>query len=394
MALQFDVNNNCLIDDEVAEVRLQVFDQTNVSDSILGAYCHFYEEIRNYAQEDSEKISNLISAIKNDFKLIHLSLSETEQAEKIFESINATGRMLSNFDYLRNNLFLRARNLGKNEDGKFYRDIFYEDSDYWRFENESNYWSAEILESFLRAFLMATWNPKCFEEKNTKPFGEYQKYSKSLEKTQAADEQRIRYEFQQLSGWAKSYRALQDDPDFDIYVRFREDLSLSDDLDSLLLFVKHNCPDQLDVIYEILESYIVRRVFVLENAAYNHAQIIADSYTYINSFFSAVVTGGVPFSIGSFAQFLRNENWPENQDILDAFNQLNSKNVDFIAYLFREIVEWDKKRTLLYGREPLRLGAHKDLLERIQHLLDKDPGRLMETFNEIWPPPFHFTQNF
>lgn len=147
----FDENKNSLIDEDLEKVRLQVFGSTNVSASILDAYHHFYGKIRSHVQKDSDEISNLISVIKNDFKIIHLSLGETEQAEKVFESINATGRMLSNFDYLRNNLFLRARNLGKVDDmsspnhGRLRRDIFYEDSDYWRFENESNYWGAKKL---------------------------------------------------------------------------------------------------------------------------------------------------------------------------------------------------------------------------------------------------------
>ena len=70
------------------------------------------------------------------------------------------------------------------------------------------------------------------------------------------------------------------------------------------------------------------------------------------------------------------------------------KNADFIAYVFREIMRWDKERSSLYGQQPLNLGAKVDLLTKIQNRLDSDPDELQNTFNDIWPPPFYFTQDF
>ncbi len=401
----FDINKNLLDDngvkrlkeDAVEKVRLQVFGKKKVSTSILNAYRYFYEEIRHHVQKDSNEVFNLISVIKNDFKIIHLSLGETEQAEKVFESINATGRMLKNFDYLRNNLFLRARNLGEDPIEKvLFRDKYYENSDYWRFENESNYWDTDKLESFLRTFLMATWNPRCFEEKNAQPFGEYQKYSKKLERTHAADKQRIPYEFQQLSGWAKSYRELlEDEPKFDAYVKLCKDVDLSRDLDSLILFVKHNHPNQLDKVIEILESYTVRRMFVLEKTAYTLAEITKESYDNIVGFLFEVVTKkDVTFSTEAFAKFLQKHEWPDEDKVIKAFEQADSKNFNFITYMFHEIVKWDKERSSLYGQEPLSWGEHGDLSRKIEELLKDDSDKLMEIFNEIWPPPFYFTNNF
>ena len=115
----FNVDHNCLDRDEVEKVRLELLQllvlsgEEWVSDSILGAYSHFYEKIRNHINIDIQKVSGLLFTITFNFKLIHLSLGGAEDGEKVFESINATGRMLSNFDYLRNNLFLRARKLGE-----------------------------------------------------------------------------------------------------------------------------------------------------------------------------------------------------------------------------------------------------------------------------------------
>ena len=101
----FDESEKCLDKNKVEEITSEVFSQKQVSRSILDAYNHFYEEIRNHVQGDPNAVSSLINTITSDFKLIHLTLGDTEQAEKVFESITATGRLLSNFDYLRNNLF-------------------------------------------------------------------------------------------------------------------------------------------------------------------------------------------------------------------------------------------------------------------------------------------------
>ena len=57
----------------------------------------------DYIAGDSEKISGLLSAVINDFVVVQIDLDSSDRPEKIFESINASGRNLSEFDLLRNN---------------------------------------------------------------------------------------------------------------------------------------------------------------------------------------------------------------------------------------------------------------------------------------------------
>ena len=379
----FDETKNELQSEKIEEVISEVFDDNTVSSNILNAYKFFYEEIRSHIQENPENAHNLLSTITSDFKLIHLSLGETEQAEKVFESINATGRMLSDFDYLRNNLFLRARKLGKNKDGKLYRDVYYENSDYWRFENESNYWDTQKQEAFLRAFLMATWKPKCFEEKNAKPFGEYQKYSKYLETTYPDDTEKIPHEFKQLSGWAKSFRNLQDREEFEIYKKFCKDLSLPE-LDSLLLFVIHHDDEHFSELIRtvtILESYIVRSLLVLEDITCSPADIKMKCYENIESFFGDVVDRGHGFDTKSFAIYLRINSSDDIEDVavLEALRMdVNNKNAEFIAYILNRINDWGlHPRTLSWKK-------HVDLITEIKTRLE-DPQGLMDEFNQLWP---------
>ena len=232
--------------------------------SILKAYNHFADLIQEHVGEnlDYQKMRRLLRSITDNFVLVKLELGgEDERPEQVFASINATGRKLSEFDYLRNDLFLRAGNLGIDpESRKPYSDVFYHK--YWVFENDSQYWDEDTLESFFRAFLMAKLGPDCFSVKNAKPFELYWEYSKTL-----TDEQDIEYEFKQLQNYAESYKEMND-PDTGIYLlRFHEELDLIFDnlnltsLHPFMLFIKHETGlSNIDLTqtFNMLESYIVR----------------------------------------------------------------------------------------------------------------------------------------
>ena len=170
--------------------------------NVLKAYNHFYEWVRGYMEEDFVKLDDLLNIIKNKFTFAIMLLVKGDKSEEIYESLNATGQKLSEFDYLRNNLFLRARSLGVDKDsGKSYNDFY---TDYWHYfdkkENRS-YWTTETLDEFFCVFLKAKLGPNCFDAKNVKPYEVYQRYSKGLKKG-------IQHEFEQLNDYAVSYKEM------------------------------------------------------------------------------------------------------------------------------------------------------------------------------------------
>ena len=378
----FNVDRNCLVKDKVKEVRSELLQllsgEEKVSDSILGAYNYFYKKVRNHIKIDTQKVSGLLFTITSNFKLIHLSLVGTEDAEKVFESINATGRMLSNFDYLRNNLFLRARKLGiDEEENKFYRDIYYDNLDYWPFEKD---WKAEELESFLKAFIEVTRPPECLKKENAKPFEEYLEYSKYLESKYPQDEDKIPFEFKELARWAGSYQRLQKDHLFTDFENFRKDLSLLG-LGSFLLFVMHHEKEPQWLFHytvSILESYIMRSLLVLENATCSHADIKVECYKNIESFFDNVVKHGQDFCTESFVDFLINNSDIEDEAVLSAFDNVENKNAEFIAYVLNRINNW------VLNPRTLSWEEHVDLITEIRKRLGDSTG-LMDEFNQLWP---------
>ena len=372
----FDESENRLNPEAVKKVRSQVFGGVDkVSRSILDAYDYFYMQITAYVGKDCDYngVIDLITSIKHDFRLVPIVLDRGDQPEKIFESLNATGRMLSEFDYLRNNLFLRAGKAGEKERQRLY-------NEYWKhFENHEHYWDAENLNSFFRAFLIAKLGPNCFEAKNVKLFELYREYSKTL-----VD---IEYEFKQLKDYAESYKEInyemnKSTSEIRRHLQFYDHLQLPR-LDAFILFVKHKLGNEpTNRVCDILESYIVRQMLCHSDNQY--------SYETINTFFSKAIKD-YEFRIEEFAEFL-SKSEPSGDQVTSAFKQVGSKDAEFISYIFRRMENWKKEENTLWGYKPLNWEEQMTLLSEIQNNLeeiDKDDSKLVtlhKVFNEVWAP--------
>ena len=368
----FDKESNRLDNDELSEIKSIVFKDPEVLGlNVLSAYGYFYEWIRIYMEKDFDfkKLDDLLKTIQTQFIVVKIQLETTDKSEKIFESINATGRKLSEFDYIRNNLFLRARSLGEGEKSKkSYRNIFYER--YWHFENRRSYWTPERLEEFLETFLIVKFGPECFDsiqvdgtrKKTKKAFEVYQdQYIKNIKKLEDEDiikkledieklededieselededmklEQledkdikrkfiELKLEIRELERYSEEYKNANPDPDdkFDDYreigirMQFYRDLKIQ----SFLPFVLHLKNEmkisdiELELVYKSLESYILRRLvyfdFVIEDE---------QAYSVIDACFSNLIDHP-QFNVEDFIKCLSNEDnednewWPNNK---------------------------------------------------------------------------------
>ncbi|MDE0398950.1 MAG: DUF262 domain-containing protein [Candidatus Poribacteria bacterium] len=154
---------------------------------ILRAYDYFKSQVVAYIAEDSEKMSGLLSAVVNDFVVVQIHLDSSDRPEKIFESINASGRNLSEFGLLRNNIFLRA--------GVDSNRLYHE---YWHFDDNA-FWTPETLSQFLRDFLTAKLG---IEIETHDLFNLYnQHYRPNLGANQG-----VEHELAELRGYAEVYR--------------------------------------------------------------------------------------------------------------------------------------------------------------------------------------------
>ena len=77
---------------------------------LTNAYVYFDNEIRAYLkQEDPSKLQNLMDALAYKFHVVQVQIEPNDDPQQIFASINGTGRILDEFDLLRNDLFLRSQ---------------------------------------------------------------------------------------------------------------------------------------------------------------------------------------------------------------------------------------------------------------------------------------------
>lgn len=228
-------------------------DVVNSRGRVLEAYQYFSKEIYDFVGKDRESITTLFNTIINNFSFVRILIDETDKPEKIFESLNARGKPLFQFDLLRNNLFLRA-----SADN---RDKLYEK--YWR-DFESDYWDPDIekvgvsCETFLQHFLMAKLG-----QEGVKP--EFHVYENTYREEYGSRNRTVSDELASLKKYSHAYRQMTDCNEDELIgkrMKFYKTFNLTT-MHAFLLFVICEVrpgTDQLERIFDILESYVLRRM--------------------------------------------------------------------------------------------------------------------------------------
>lgn len=244
---------------------------------LVEAYIYFHKKIETWiattaaetAKSQEEVAFALLQALQQDFSVVEIALSEGDDSQEIFYSLNSQGRPLSQSDLLRSLIFMRAEKEQLNRD-----EIFKE---YWS-KFETPFWSSEVrrggrsysrLDLGLRYFLIAKTGLM-------------------------VDARRVNEEYRHwISTKPPRYPTVKDElADFsrhgDVYVRYEAlpnaslqstelrrmlaDFDVSTAL-PLIMFLEVEAglsSDQLAECLSCLESFIARRVFVgEENKEYN-----------------------------------------------------------------------------------------------------------------------------
>ncbi len=174
------------------------------SGRIQDAYVYFWREIKAYITETKdedeakEKILTLRNVFLDSFRVVELPLNPTDEGAKIFEALNGRGRALSQFDHLRNNVFLRAGTAKKR------KDLY---THYWEHFNEKDWQSDEVVDPFLENFLKAKLGQDF--DNQLPQFDLYQRvYRKQLREKLKLDEDSpklVEREFKELKWYSDVY---------------------------------------------------------------------------------------------------------------------------------------------------------------------------------------------
>ena len=325
---------------------------------IYRSYVYFYNEFAAYVGEDYDKLHNLYGSIVNNLCVVQIELETDHRFQKIFETLNATGRRLSEFDYLRNNLFLRVGNDNQSEQEKtrLYR------AHWTEFETHYNEWSDDKLESFLQDFLSAKLGTS--KQEDTKSFDRYRQYSENL-----GPNRDLEYEIEQLKTYGIVYRRMNNsDDEIGRYMQFYEDLDIAENVRPFILYVISELrpnPDQTKQFFQILESYIIQ------------SRLVGSSnnlYRRIENFFNLIRSREHTFlNVDLFRTYLH---WPSKQQIEEALRNAGTKNGKLIRYILYNI-ECRKRESMSEADIPTEKLSF-EVLQSLEHLMPT-------SWRDYWP---------
>lgn len=121
-------------------VRLKYRRKPEQRSNLVEAYLYFHKQIAGWVLKGDNSINEkrafaLLQAIQNDFCVVEISLSDGDDSQEIFYSLNSQGRPLSQSDPMRSLIFMRAEKEGADRDSLF--------ADFWS-GFEQAFWNQEI----------------------------------------------------------------------------------------------------------------------------------------------------------------------------------------------------------------------------------------------------------
>lgn len=87
---------------------------------LLGAYLFFYDQFNNFITDNQQDLTELITqfllVLKRDFQFVEIGLTQNDDPQMIFETMNGRGASLTETDLIRNYIFMRANGNQENLD--------------------------------------------------------------------------------------------------------------------------------------------------------------------------------------------------------------------------------------------------------------------------------------
>lgn len=325
---------------------------------IANAYRYFKDRIQSFVDGDVNKARAMRHTIAGDFGMVSIRINNEDEPELIFESLNARGKPLLQFDLLRNNLFLRTRQ-SAGED----RDTLY--SRYWR-HFESGKWEQEISvgrrkialsELFLQHFLSSR-----LATSNVEPL--FHTYQKKYRMMLDAGAQTTEHELAEIRRYSEAYEEIivprDDSTTGAMQICHFLDITTMRPFMLYLLAEVNLTGARLRHILHAVESYILRREICTSQKSKN-----------FNKFFPEVIgrLRKEQFSVERLLQILKDEEgesrkWPSDRDALLALSG-DWKVNDSVRRYILQCIEWRMRRRDRFNEGDHPSGERKLTLEHI-----------------------------
>ncbi|MCA9231776.1 MAG: DUF262 domain-containing protein [Caldilineales bacterium] len=248
--------------DELKQLYDQPASVTRLNQPILDGYLFFYESVSAWVDEVPDqrepRLTALIQSIKDRVGLVVIDVGKEDDAQVIFETLNARGTPLLPSDLVKNHLFHHAEIENEN------LDLLYKQ--YWQpFEEGKNYWREEIgrghakrarIDLFLQNYL-------CLRIRDEVPVGHL--YATFRETTANPESGNAKEHLQRLRRYADLFQGFdkfEEGTRQALFFTRLEAMELGTTYPFLMeLFAIHGAKSpEVERVLEIVESYLVRRL--------------------------------------------------------------------------------------------------------------------------------------
>lgn len=343
---------------------------------IADAYAYFSGEIERWLAEDGEaavprRAETLLEVLRQRLNLVVIDLGDDDEAQVIFETLNARGTPLLPADLVKNFLFHAAEFEKAALDALYekYWKPFDEGADYWRKQVKQGRFYRPQIDLFLQHYLTLQTRD---EVAAGHLFSEFKEFAANRKGLKAEDHLRS------LEEHARVFRKFSEAPLETPRGRFFHRLTVMDTttvLPFLLgLFRRYDAAGrdaELDGILADIESFLVRRM-VCELTTKNYNQLFVDMLGVLGDAADRPADGVRAFLLGQTAESRR---WPTDAEFESAWQSLP-------AY---KALSRPRLRMLLEALEAaVRSERSEDIVLRgrltVEHLLP-------QSWEVTWPLP-------
>ena len=258
----------------------QIVDSENVQHLLAKGYVYFCRSIGEWlAAKDRSEVSNrvdlLYRTIRDQLHIVVIDLERDDDAQEIFETLNALGTPLLPADLVKNFLF-RVAEQRKEDTSRLY-------NQYWStFDNEKSYWREEVRQGRLKRPRVDLFLHHYLTLKTTQEVNATQLFSTFRDYVISNDGQTIAKQMALFRSYSDVYRGFDQFPTEsreELFFYRLEQLDTTTIFPLLLeVFKRYSGADHSDELGQIvvdLESYLVRRA-ICEHTTKNYNRLFVD----------------------------------------------------------------------------------------------------------------------
>ena len=242
---------------------------------IVGAYLYFHEQLSGWLQQPVEelpyleledRLEALWAVAQKGLQLVVIELGEQDEAQVIFETLNARGTQLLPADLIKNFLFRRAQAEGEDIEQLYRTHWKAFDGEFWREEIRQGRESRPRIDIFIRHFLTLAMRRDIRFVHIFDEYKHYVQYTDDWRSCLIGEAATAREHMALLGSYAEHFREFSSPEPGSRLARFLNRLEAVDTstIYPLLLLCSQQLrpqqEDEFEAILNVLESFLFRRM--------------------------------------------------------------------------------------------------------------------------------------